>query len=172
MTKSMKVEICELRLEGKSMRDIAQIKSCAHQSVHKFLNTLPKKDGRFERPDMDKETFLSICSDYIQGTSIAEISSVRGVSQKSIYAMFYFLNMRKPVGIRKSAYPTITDWMRKNSCTPSDMARRLNMPVSALSQILKGVRHPSFETGLAIRELTGVPFHEMFEEQLKDKGDR
>lgn len=162
MTTKMKLKICELRYEGKSIHEIAGAIGLTYQAVSNFLSMLPKNTGKRSYPKLEMETILLVCSDYINGYAIAEITEMRGVSQHDVLSVFWFITSRKPIAVKNSLYPSVSFWMQKHFYSLKDMSVLLDTTPGILREVLAGKRHMSYSLATKIRDVTSIPLHIIF----------
>lgn len=65
--------------------------------------------------------------------------------------------------MRTKSYSSLQDWMERTGTTQAELARRVRMPESQLSQLLKGSRRCSLMRALALSKITGVPVEKLVE---------
>lgn len=65
--------------------------------------------------------------------------------------------------MKTKAYTSLQDWMERTGTTQAELARRVRMPESQLSQLLKGSRRCSLMRALALSKVTGVPVEKLVE---------
>lgn len=65
--------------------------------------------------------------------------------------------------MRMKPYRSLQDWMERTGTTQAELARRVRMPESQLSQLLKGSRRCSLMRALALSKVTGVPVEKLVE---------
>lgn len=65
--------------------------------------------------------------------------------------------------MRNKPYRSLQDWMERTGTTQAELARRVRMPESQLSQLLKGSRRCSLMRALALSKVTGVPVEKLVE---------
>lgn len=65
--------------------------------------------------------------------------------------------------MKTKQYKSLQDWMERTGTTQAELARRVRMPESQLSQLLKGSRRCSLMRALALSKVTGVPVEKLVE---------
>lgn len=65
--------------------------------------------------------------------------------------------------MKTKGYTSLQDWMERTGTTQAELARRVQMPQSQLSQLLKGSRRCSLFKALALSKVTGVPVEKLVE---------
>ena len=65
--------------------------------------------------------------------------------------------------MKTKQYKSLQDWMERTGTTQVELARRVRMPESQLSQLLKGSRRCSLMRALALSKVTGVPVEKLVE---------
>lgn len=170
MNNGIKRKICLLRLDGLSIHEIAEIVGTTYQTVSNYLRKLPKNNEQLITNPyevMEEKVVHAICTDYIQGRSVAEIANNRGLSLDSVYSVFWFITARKPIAVKKSVYPCISEWMRKNFVSLKNMAEMIGTTPSNLGHVLSGKKHMSKEMVISIRDVTKIPLHVIFEHEIE-----
>ena len=63
--------------------------------------------------------------------------------------------------MRTREYTSLQDWMERTGTHQAELARRVGMPRSILSMLLKGSRRCSLGNALKLAKVTGVPVEKL-----------
>ena len=164
MDMTTKLAVCDMRLDGASVYEIAMRFQVTPQSIHNFVSTFPYEAKRFINPNCGKDMMINVCQDYIKGSSVEEISENFGLTDSEINAIFNCISRRKSVRLKNTLYPVLTDWMRDNGWTVKDLAGVIGMSPQKLGAIISGKNKGGMPYDLAkqIQKITGLSFSDIF----------
>lgn len=163
MTYDEKLTICRLRLEGKSISEIAGEVGFSYQAIYNFLRKLPSVTRTVRtKPSWSNKRVMSLCADYLSGASVSTLASFYKMKEQEILEIFAYFTEKRPSVIRNSMYPVLTDWIRLNGYTLKSFAAELDMTPNKLSRIFNGQGHMRYETAVKIRDFTGIPFSRIY----------
>ncbi len=91
------------------------------------------------------------------------------MSEPEVLEIFSYIAEKKPIAIRNSQYPALTDWMNLNGYTVQSFAVLLDIPASKLSRIINGRTHLRYETAMQIKDITGLPLRKIYNHVLNPK---
>lgn len=169
MEYNTKLEICRMRIDNKSIYEIAETVSVFPQSVHLFIKTFPKENGaRPMLPLMPKDEMLEICILFINGRSIEEISEEKNVKKEDIMNIFSFMTARKTTTVKSTRFPKIAMWLNERGWSIKLLSEKTGIELNALKRMLSGSKAMDADSAQRISNVTGLTFSDIFEYHMKN----
>lgn len=170
MTYEDKLTVCRMRLNGSNISSIAEELGCSYQTICNFLKKLPRVDRQIRsHPNRSNKKLMAVCADYLAGASIGSLAKTYRMSEPEVLEIFSYIAEKKPIAIRNSQYPALTDWMNLNGYTVQSFAVLLDIPASKLSRIINGRTHLRYETAMQIKDITGLPLRKIYNHVLNPR---
>lgn len=152
-----------MRLDGANISTIAEQIGCSYQTICNFLKKIPKVDRPVRKhPSQSNKRLMAICADYLAGASIGTLAKTYRLSEQEIAEILSYIAERKPIPVRNTRYPAVTDWMNLNGYTVASFAALLDISPSKFIRIINGRSHMRYELASKIRDVTGLPFQKIF----------
>lgn len=172
MTVAHRIQIVNMRLDGRSTTYIAHQLGYTHQGVTNYLNRL--NPGRkpiqenVKYPDMDEEMRARVVNAIVMGDGDLEGTCILADESKStILAVLDYLTVwRRKCGRENSVYPNISAWMRRHMVSVSDLAPQLGVAQGTLTTILSGHSHLRLAIAEKLHEISGMSLREIYGGQL------
>lgn len=167
MTYEDKLTVCRMRLNGANISSIAEELGCSYQTICNFLKKLPRVDRQLRaHPNRSNKKLMAVCADYLAGASVGSLAKTYRMSEPEVLEVFSYIAEKKPIAIRNSRYPALTNWMNLNGYTVQSFAALMQIPASKLSRIINGREHLRYETAMQIKDITGLPLRKIYNHVL------
>ena len=165
MDMTTKLAVCDMRLDGASVYEVAEEFKVTPQSIHNFVSLFPCEEKLIIKPECGKDVMINACRDFIMGCTIEEIASNYGLTDSDVKAIFSCISKRKSVRVKKSLYPALTDWMRDNGWSVKGLSEIIGVTPSKLSAIIAGKQKNVMPYDMAkkIQDITNLSFAEIYQ---------
>lgn len=102
----------------------------------------------------------------IDGASYSDVARDFGVSRERIRQMYSNLigSSKKKAVYRKerAVYPALENWMIEHDCSVSELAEKLGIHFSTVSEFLNGKRYFKIKTLTKLLKVTGLTYEDLY----------
>ncbi len=177
MNRKEKLDICRMRLRGKSIYEIKEKIGGTHQAIWNFLRSFPEmseeeKYGNIYSVITDYKSALAICRLFIDGVTVEEIAKKLDVDKESVLYVFDYIRSRKPPAMRQCTSKELGTWMQLTRCTVNSLADKIGAKPYILRNILAGRKNFTPEIVDAISDVTCIPIEKIVSGRAKEIGRR
>lgn len=170
---SEKLQICRLRWEGMSYREIEASVGISKQVISLFIKGLPYQKSTLKPPNVSENDAMEVMERVLCGWKIEQIATTLGIDKTDCQLIIdYICTKKNRTILRNSYYPAIVQWMRREGVTMQEFADRLRKPKNYLIRVLtckNGVLLP-YDLAMRISELTGLTISEIYSVLLQESG--
>lgn len=162
-------KMIEMRLDGYSIRMVAEEVGCSHQMVANYIKSIyPDGDlvdpSTVSIPILTGEERLAIADCIVRcDGDLAAISLESGRDEAEVRRLMDYIAVRKPAICRKCIYPAIGTWMRRNMVTVKSLASEIGISQPTLSSIFSGERHMTMKILSELKARTNMSYRELLE---------
>ncbi len=162
----------KMRMEGYSIRDIAEKLDCSHQTVasyiHQVCDAEPTPDsGEVPYHNLSEKEVTALAKAIERNNGkISGVCRDADLDEDTVRRCYAYILAHRPGLCRGKMYPNVHAWMKKRMYTLTRMSKELGISKHIITNVLRGYTHMPLAFAERLKSLTGLSLREIYSEHI------